>query len=761
MGESETDTEFYTDYLPAFEDVRTRELAAIKARWGRREVDEKNLVGIAVSGGGIRSASFAIGVLQKLSLAGKLDEAHYLSTVSGGGYAGSSLTWFLSRPDCGYGVTAADCPFVGGPAGGIRKQKRGSVDDQSIATGRPTGREIIDYIRQRSSYLVSGGGYGLLSAIGIVLRSLVVSVLAYVILFTLLGLALHGPLIAARHAQILDMLLWIAGGFALVPVVGAFLYSIVAPAPFEFVRKGGYALRRGYQRMVGNVLAVALILLLVWLWLWIVWRGGTTGSQLWNLELQTDGAAATVGSVLAGAVLHRLQSALPRIAAYLMPLAAPLILLGMLTGLGLLGYGLAGSLLEPMFDWRWEVGIGCLAAFFLFYANTNLTGLHRFYRDRLMEAFMPDVERLRWDRPHEPTTADTALLSDMFDPDRKGPYHLINSNVVLLDGAHGRYRSRQSDSFVLAPLYCGSDATGWAHSRAWLAERKIGLIRSVGPMTLPTAMAISGAAVNPNTGLSRSAPTRGGALSALMTALNIRLGYWAPSPRLLEGGGRSLFYPPNFVLPGLTHGIFGWGRNEKANWLELTDGGHFDNIGLYELVRRRVRTVYLIDGTEDSDTTLASFANAAEKAFIDFDVKIDFDPETSFIDLMRGAAGGDDPLNAAYRLAKNGYAIGTITYPDWTNPDGSKEKFVGTLLYIKATLTKDLPPALYSYRAANPTYPSQSTLDQFFDEEQFEAYRALGFSVAKQLTERRPRMTAAQRWARSRAAAATRGQMNG
>ena len=152
---------------------------------------------------------------------------------------------------------------------------------------------------------------------------------------------------------------------------------------------------------------------------------------------------------------------------------------------------------------------------------------------------------------------------------------------------------------------------------------------------------------------------------------------------------------------------------------------------MYELVRRGVRTIVFADGSTDPEIALQSFANALEKVYIDFNVQVTFDEkDLHFTGLMKGSSDPDDHVAKKLELAKAGYAIGTIRYP---KVDG-KEVPPGTLIYIKSTMVRDLPAALYSYKAVNPVFPSESLADQFFSEQQFEAYRALGFALTRAMT---------------------------
>ncbi|HJP33077.1 MAG TPA: hypothetical protein QGF95_21235 [Candidatus Latescibacteria bacterium] len=236
-------------------------------------------------------------------------------------------------------------------------------------------------------------------------------------------------------------------------------------------------------------------------------------------------------------------------------------------------------------------------------------------------------------------------------------------------------------------------------------------------MTLATAMAISGAAANPNTGVAGGGLMRNRLVSLLMSLLNVRLGYWGSNPRLKMRGR------PNYIVPGL-RGVLGLGLNEEKRAVELTDGGHFENLGIYELVRRQAKLIIVSDGACDFEFGFGDLANATERVRADFGAEIRFDNDRYGLEGLIPGSAGEGTQAEKYKLAQRGFAVGTITYRD-ADP--------GTLLYIKSTLTPGLSPDLYGYRSANPTFPDQTTADQWFDEAQFEAYRELGEQLGEQL----------------------------
>jgi hypothetical protein len=284
--------------------------------------------------------------------------------------------------------------------------------------------------------------------------------------------------------------------------------------------------------------------------------------------------------------------------------------------------------------------------------------------------------------------------------------HLVNCNVVMVGARQDRFRGRGGDSFVLSPRFCGSSATGW------IETGKLG----DGHFTLATAVASSGAAASPHAGVAGRGITRNPLVSLLLSLTNVRLGYWIRNPRASQKPKNwHKWFPPNLLAPGIRQGLFGSGTTENAFFIELTDGGHFDNTGLYELIRRRVKIIVLSQGSQDVSYSMDDLANAIQRVRVDFGVHIRFTSETYPLDHMRpGELGG---------VVKRGWALGTIKYP------GTDKQ--GILLYLQASPIAGMNADTVSYWRRNVDFPNQTTADQFFDEEQLEAYRELGMGIAQ------------------------------
>jgi hypothetical protein len=725
---------------------------------------------LALSGGGIRSASFGLGVIQALLEHGVMQQMDYLSTVSGGGYIGASLTWFRHK----FGEVDPSRPHQRffGKAEPFGEKGRGVRSEDEA-------HPFLTYLRQHGCYLTPTRWLNLLSVVAVALRNLLISLFIYLALFivvlSLLMVAEHwaagklsatppldqGVAIISRYvgpvavetgggeaasmsaeSSLVDSYPWLGHSFfqvnalvatlllTLLAFYGALfsLWTFLSPYLNHFDSLSSYTQRTSYQIVGGWLLKFAIMFLVL---------AALPGVLHW-IESQGAnpliGAFGAVSGIWAAASKMRtflgkqpLFQKMPWIGDRLFEAGALLFIFGMLvfsykTGL-LLGIpNTAGAPLEASI-WTSLAWIGGLAVLFALFVNINTASLGRMYRDRLMEAFLPSDKAVRRNAWRYAFEANTGQLADMClnaDGTTRKPFHLINTNVILTNSKKEKYRRRGGDSFLLSPLFCGSYATGYVPTASFMTNR---ILRNAG-MKLATAMAISGAAVNPFTGVAGRGPTRGVLVSMLMTIFNLRLGAWVTNPK--DGAPVRMM---NYFRPGLCS-LLPIGHKEASSYLELTDGGHFENTGLYELVRRRVGTIILSDAGVDKNFRFGDLANAIEKVRTDFGVSIRFAPEQKQLGmLLPGSSPIADRLKDTDTLKKMsaaGYMIGMIKYP----AAGGQPAFDGLLIVLKTVMIPDLPVDLYSYRANHEDFPDQPTSDQFFDEKQFEAYRELGYRVA-------------------------------
>ena len=341
-------------------------------------------------------------------------------------------------------------------------------------------------------------------------------------------------------------------------------------------------------------------------------------------------------------------------------------------------------------------GVSLLASLFV---NVNTFSLHALYEARLVRAFLgaSNVASVTGAKPVRNAftdfcDSDNIRLSALKPRPRSPLFPVLGMTLNLVRPDNLAWQQRKAAAFVATPLRMGSDLVGY---RAPADD-----------MTLGKAMAISGAAASPNWGY-HSSPLVG----FVMMLFNIRLGQWLPNPKhkSLESWVRS------FSL--MCQEATGQTTDKQAN-IYISDGGHFDNLGLYEMLRRRCRTILVIDASQDEKMSLDDLGSTLRKAAIDLGVSVKFGP--------LGMARRSDPL------APGLYAgVGRIHY--------SESRYVkrgrahGWLIYIKPGAYADVPADVRAYAASNVAFPHDSTTNQFFTEAQFESYRALGAHVVSSI----------------------------
>jgi len=305
-----------------------------------------------------------------------------------------------------------------------------------------------------------------------------------------------------------------------------------------------------------------------------------------------------------------------------------------------------------------------------------------------------------------------ALLVSKLNTDLS-PYHLINTALNIEASKFANRRGRNADFFVFSPLFSGSEATGYVET-ARMEQKMAGL-------TAGAAMAISGAAASSNMGSATVKP-----LVPTLAILNIRLGYWLTNPRKVAGDLKKPVLQWLFDKLYFMKELFGL-LTEDSETVYLTDGGHIENLGIYELLRRRCKLIIAIDSEADPEMSFGSLVTLERYARIDFGLRIGL-PWAAIRDATRQASKyaretGGLPSGAAHGPH---CALGTIYYPRKVG-DKNDVNSTGVLLYVKSSFTGDENDYVVDYKRRNPDFPHETTLDQLFTEEQFEAYRNLGF----------------------------------
>jgi hypothetical protein len=300
---------------------------------------------------------------------------------------------------------------------------------------------------------------------------------------------------------------------------------------------------------------------------------------------------------------------------------------------------------------------------------------------------------------------------------RRRLFPVINMTLNLTAGAAAAWSERKAMAFTATPLACGAPllhTPGWTGgvgqdppgayvaTAAYAGQENPDATHNVGyGLTLATAMTISGATVSPNRGYHSSALT-----AFVMTLFNVRLGAWLPNPAVVDNPRDLALAFPRRSLRVLLGDLLGVSGDESAA-IYLSDGGHFENLGLYEMLRRRCHRILVIDAGRDPTCSFQDLGNALRKAAIDMQITVRFDAPPR-IAARSDAAGAEAAL---------GFAVATIHYPK--GPEGK-------LVYLKPSWLADIPNDARAYGNLYQDFPHESTLDQFFTESQFESYRALG-----------------------------------
>lgn len=570
---------------------------------------EATRFGIALSGGGIRSATINLGFLKALNQFGLLKRADYLSTVSGGGYTGAYVQGTLKN----------------------------EPDYKKLFS-----QEHLEYMRSRGEYLFPGQGLTKMWNQFVLVISYLVSLVMSFIgpgIFVLLAMGVY---------LFLDDVLFVNGG----------------------------RFREQMEGMLYYGSRIFLVVLVV--------------HYLFNLLL--------VFNLEVSAYFDRVQTALVGVA--------------LITVVGLFFSdieGLKAPVVEEVLPY---LGIGMLLIVMGMFTSPNATSFHRFYRRQLSAAFLHFSGSYR--------NVPLSHLAKAGDADARNytaPYPLINTCLNLLSSNDPNFQgTKASDYFLLSPLYAGSKLTGYVPT---------GETVGYSALTLPSAVTISAAAVNPGMGIYSSK-----ILSVLTTLLNLRLGYWIWNPLRLGSSYPVVWWPFYFFYELLGR----IGTDKKM--VNISDGGHIENLAVFELLRRRCRLIVCVDAGEDPNFIFEDIENLTIRARNELGLAIRFREGQNPEDIIR-------PL-PSHGYSRHRFAVADV-FQLWDKVmvDGQeviehyKNKKVGTLVYVKSAVTApqgrpDIAPddylkyGTYKYKLYHPLFPHEPTSDQFFDPIQWESYFQLG-----------------------------------
>ncbi len=696
-----------------------------------------NLIGLALSGGGIRSATFGLGILQHLAEVSALKHIDYLSTVSGGGYIGSCLSALLYKNPKSPGGNQYSTDYTTFPF-------RTEPGEQESKPCR--------HLRNHSNYLAPKSFLQTLEIPAILLRGVLLNFMVFLpwivatvfIIHLVFGWSLNPEQLHTSKdwpAPSVNDLRWGASYQLSKYALYLFIFFLFI-TPIILRRYEKSCRDRQLDELIGRekfreCLGWAAIILLFVFILETLSQSILLYRQppSWTPRLFQSADYATLASVL-GALIPVLSS---KIALETTSRIKRILILGVAAFFGLLALWMIFAMLarwtifmEPpgIFDSRWAKscigvwafvygGLG-LVLFALtratecMFIDPNKTSLHRFYRDRLSNAYLFHGTDINTDGGFNKLK--------LWQLGRNRPYHLINSNINLQGSKNPDLRGRDGDFFLFSPLYTGSYSTGY------IRTRKMETLDH--HLNLGTAFSISGAAASPNMGASSNR-----ILAFLMTLLNVRLGYWLYNPQKLISGTfqkRLGFYMLNRVGPICLFDEMRAKLNEKSSFVNISDGGHIENLGIYELLRRRCKVIIVSDAECDPELTFPSLIQLIRYAWIDMGIRIAIKTDDIACNLQSIKKGkkADNSLQPPDQKSL-GFscvhcAAGKIYYGH-KNDDTQ----TGYLLYLKASLTGDENEDILRYREEHETFPHQTTADQIYDEAQFESYRSLGYHVAK------------------------------
>jgi hypothetical protein len=748
---------------------------------GKKDDIQKGLTGLAFSGGGIRSATFNLGVLQALNTIGLFRCVDYLSTVSGGGYIGACVSsLYASRAT----------------------EEKKSTEDTDFPFKHQQGQResaVFRYLRNHANYLAPDGFISGLRIPAILLRGIIINFLVIIPYILMLAVFTVWLMPTVYHIEGSKAILLPdaidPGGHFLVTKILLFSFVLMLalfPLIFKLLRatKGqnnlaNWSVREKIAKLMGGaiiVLAVSAFIELQPIAIQFIHDLETEGFKALNFGLSA-GAGSTVAAMFANHLLPKISKYSGKITIYAIGalgfltfwilylslchsaidwdvasgsedvldafLIGPFLFAITLITLvhqvlkhkitlvhtyirifttGVLALALIVTMIiqnlthESTIDAlskitaldTYVIIASFLGLYTMFFVDVNLTSIHRFYRDKLSRAYIFGYNNDETSAAAKPLLHTDHVKLSALDT-AHAPYHLINTLLNLNKTTESHKNGRRGDFFIFTKNHIGGEITGYCET--------LTMEKASSHINVATAMAISGAAAAPNAGAVTIKP-----LIFIMAMLNIRLNYWLLNPAKVATDNHKRYNSGfNRVGPAyLFHELMG-GTNADHNFVNLSDGGHIENLGVYELLRRECRLIIAGDGEADGGLTFQGLAKLIQMAQIDMGIKIVID--------------GLDEI----RRGEQHHAVGTIYYSD---------KRIGKMIYLKSSLLGDsnlkatLDKEEYTtspyrddnlmfddnayiayYKSKNPDFPHQSTADQFFDESQFECYRALGYRV--------------------------------
>jgi hypothetical protein len=699
---------------------------------------QQQQLGFCVSGGGIRSATFALGALSTLRL--ELLQARYLVSVSGGGYATGALRLALQD---------------------LREREQTWHSSATAADVFMPGSPELQHTRRHGRYLADGAAEWL-RAVGTIVRGVLVNLLIIGVVVVLSARLLAHAYASFPHADSVDSVLQ-ADHFRLQPGVGwaAALPAVLALLLWAFnvlAEPQWVALRQRLRQIALGALALAIAVtafgVVIPLLAFACSKAPSSGT-LTGTGVPISSAGGLLAAFLAlGTNPNSRKKALAdanKVVTFYgkasgkrrgIAARAGMLIGGLVLVAGLLllfGVVLASTgAINGHSHWpghvREYVFTAVFGAVLLFFLGADQVrwSLHPFYRRRLSTAFA--VRRLRAGGAVKSAAYRYEELTPLASTDKPGYATSAPDfpQVIFACSAHvsGQQLTppgRQVLGWTMAADYLGSPLLGWVNTG--------GTYNGVSPtiqrdLTVEAAQAISGAAIASQMGRMQAGYTR------LLTLTNVRLGSWLPNPAYigqLKEHDTSWWLsriPRRRYLATLAKELFGH-YPADAPLIYVTDGGHYDNLGLIELLRHRCEQIVCIDASGDSGDVAATLAQAVQLAYEELGVVIELDDPGQLTSENKQPATPSALITAlGARVKRSCVVTGRITYPP-LGPD--LPAATGKLVLGKAVLTADAPFDVLAYASGDVSFPNDSTADQWYDADRFDSYHALGRFVGKQV----------------------------
>jgi len=768
------------------DELKSKENKEVNNRRSAAGVEKsiEHKVGIAYSGGGIRSATLCLGITQALAKLDLLKHVDFMSTVSGGGYFGSFL-------------------------GKLFNYQNHEEVKKSLLEDSPQ----IKYLRDGSNYLAPNGEGDIITGISVLIRNwfslmsvIMCSVLTIFLIARGLSWSYHTIEVGNHLMSPFVALIPLIFLFALIPCVWAYWFIKSEKASYSrlasflmFIATGGSIWLQGVDDSK-SLIAISITAVFTWVfylfsyfksykkdslsqrsilssWLsqvtlfWFVVVVfsiiDTLGLMLYSSfsTWQISGLGATSAFVTGAVALSRklLTFKIKKSISFTLNVVGFLPVGLFLVSASAISYTVlwkAGPIVSSPSHWPLVITfVLTVILSFLWgsvWAFVNRSSFHAFFEERITRTFLgaANPERLLENYPvNKVHNTDNVAIKDYHPEKNGGPLHIINVTInETIDGKSQLQQThRRGLNMAITPL---GISVGAKHHALWNGEalKAIKLPKGyhkvfdsdvlIYPETLSLGqwIALSAAAASTAMGYKTTVFK-----SVLFIMFNVRLGYWWNS-----GVGRiaSSFFGVQRAL--LKEALARFPGTIENRWY-LSDGGHFENSSCYELFRRNLPVIILCDNGRDSNCEFWDLSNTIRKARIDFGVEIDFmtekeldenlDPsirnEFGTPEQMQRLKGtmkrvdinidGEKEFNIEAktdRYSKCHASLASVTYKN-----GDK----GVFVYLKPTLTGDETMDVIQYDIQNESFPHDATSDQSFDEPQWESYRKLGMHYAMKI----------------------------